>query len=560
MTQFPKKEIKMNENQNTFFDSKTIFAIILVGLVWFGWEKHLQQKYPEAYKTKPSTVATNELKQGAIIGSAEKAVEKLKESKEEISASAPQKETLTHFEDSVWSFDVSSRGMGIKSITLKNFKDRGGQPIKVGDSDNYGAFQTETITEGATPDFKITKKGENVFEGTAQYSGAQVTKTLTINSNNYTVTVNIKSINLDGGFRGLNTIVPERISIPEPKGFFQKMFFPSYDIPEFVVIDEKGVTREQFLEGTQFTSKDFKSASLYSFGSHYFAISLVDRSSVIPSLKVNLDKNSNQVIGKLSHELINRASTFDVEYIGYIGPKSLDILKGVDEKLTSIINFGVFGFLSRPMLKIMKGFYSFFNNWGLAIIFLTLLVRLFVLPFNIMSYKSIKAMQKIQPILKQIQEKYKDNRQELNLQTMKLMRENKVNPLGGCLPMLLQIPVFFALYQVFGQSIELYMAPFFLWITDLSLKDPFYVLPLGMAGTMFVQQKMTPTTTMDPAQQKVLLFMPVLFSLMMLNLPAALNLYIFVSSLFAVIQQLIFMNDKSNKPIIINTKAKLVEK
>ena len=120
------------------------------------------------------------------------------------------------------------------------------------------------------------------------------------------------------------------------------------------------------------------------------------------------------------------------------------------------------------------------------------------------------------------------------------MREHKVNPVGGCLPVLLQLPIFWALYQMLGHSIELYQAPFALWITDLSLKDPYYVLPVLMAGTMFLQQKMTPNT-LDPAQAKIMMFMPIMFSFLMVNLPSGLTLYIWVSALFAVVQQFYFM-------------------
>ena len=126
---------------------------------------------------------------------------------------------------------------------------------------------------------------------------------------------------------------------------------------------------------------------------------------------------------------------------------------------------------------------------------------------------------------------------------MLLMKQEKVNPLGGCLPMFLQMPVFFALYQVLGQSIELYQAPFFGWISDLSLKDPFYVLPVLMGVTLWIQHKVTPTT-MDPAQAKVMQFMPIIFSVMMVSLPSGLTLYTFVSTLFGVLQQQFFMRDK----------------
>jgi len=170
------------------------------------------------------------------------------------------------------------------------------------------------------------------------------------------------------------------------------------------------------------------------------------------------------------------------------------------------------------------------------------------MPFNAYSFKSMKAMQRIQPEMNRIKERYKDKpadqKLQMNQEIMALMKANKASPLGGCLPTLLQLPPFFALYQVLGQSIELYRQPFIFWIHDLSAADPFYVLPVMMGATMFVQQRITPTP-MDPQQAKVMMFMPLIFATFMLQLPSGLTLYIFVSTLFGIIQQYIFLRDKS---------------
>jgi YidC/Oxa1 family membrane protein insertase len=159
----------------------------------------------------------------------------------------------------------------------------------------------------------------------------------------------------------------------------------------------------------------------------------------------------------------------------------------------------------------------------------------------------MKVMQKLQPQMNAVRERYKDKSNEeklqMNAEIMKLMKENKANPVGGCLPMLLQLPVFIALYQVLGQSIELYQAPFGLWIHDLSIRDPLFVTPVLMGITMFIQQKITPST-MDPQQAKIMMWMPVIFSFFMISLPAGLTLYIFVSTLFGIIQQFVFLRDR----------------
>jgi YidC/Oxa1 family membrane protein insertase len=195
------------------------------------------------------------------------------------------------------------------------------------------------------------------------------------------------------------------------------------------------------------------------------------------------------------------------------------------------------------ILELMKILYKAFNNYGIAIIVLTILVRAVTFPFTYMSMKSMKAMQRLQPEMKRLKEVYKDNTQAFNQEMMKLYKENKVNPAGGCLPILLQMPIFWALYQVLQNSVELYHSPFIGWIHDLSIKDPFYVLPVLMSITMVIQQKITPST-IDPAQARVMMFMPVFFGFLMMSLPAGLTLYIFVSTLFGIIQQILMLQDR----------------
>ncbi len=535
--------------ENSFFDGKTILAILVVGIVWFTWERHLEKKYPEAYQHKPvqNTKAPETAAPKEVTETTVRVVEVSKNS----SPSVPATESLVHFENDTWSFDISSLGMGLKNITLKKFTDRQNKEVVLGSGEGLAPFSTEVIGENKPVAFAVQKLADGSFEGRAQIGAATIIKTYSIHPTNYKVDTKVVVTGAQN-FKGLKTVVSEKLDKPKETS----MFFPNYDMQQYLIVDSGSSTRETITDKTHLESKTFNKVSLFAFGSHYFALAISDKSAIIPKLDLQWNHQNHLMIGHLSHEVINPAETFEVEYTSFAGPKSLDILASVDPRMEEVINFGFFGALSRPMLRVMKSFYSLFHNWGFAIILLTLVVRLFVLPFNIMSYKSMKAMQAIQPLLKAINEKHKDDVQAKNVATMNLMREHKVNPLGGCLPMLLQLPIFFALYQVFGQSIELYKAPFIFWIKDLSLHDPYYVLPVAMAAIMFLQQKMTPTT-MDPAQAKVMLFVPVLFSVFMLNLPSALNLYIFVSSLFGILQQLYFMRD--NTPVMI-AKPKLAEK
>jgi YidC/Oxa1 family membrane protein insertase len=232
-----------------------------------------------------------------------------------------------------------------------------------------------------------------------------------------------------------------------------------------------------------------------------------------------------------------------LHYRLYLGPKDLSILEAQKVGLEKTMNFGWFDIVAKPLLVSLKFFNRYVKNYGVAIIILTILIKILFWPLTHTSYKSMKDMQKIQPEITKLREKYKDNKEELNKKIMELYRTHKVNPLGGCLPLILQIPVFFALYKVLLDSIELRHAPFIsFWINDLSGKDPTYISPLLMGASMFIQQKMTPTTG-DPAQAKMMLFMPVIFTFMFLNFPSGLVIYWLVNNVLSIGQQ-IYINKR----------------
>jgi YidC/Oxa1 family membrane protein insertase len=232
----------------------------------------------------------------------------------------------------------------------------------------------------------------------------------------------------------------------------------------------------------------------------------------------------------------------------YVGPKSQPLLEAADPSLDRLIDLGFFSPLARPMLQFLRLLNGVVHNYGVTIILVTILIKLAFWPLTQSSYKSMQAMQRLQPRLKELQVVYKDDRQALNRAMMQLYREHKVNPMGGCLPMVLQIPVFFAFYNALLYAIELRHAPFVCWqtelwwigrgICDLSVYDPSYVTPVLMGITMFIQQKMTPTTG-DPAQAKVMQFMPLMFLMFFLKAPAGLVIYWLVNNVLSIAQQLI---------------------
>jgi YidC/Oxa1 family membrane protein insertase len=250
--------------------------------------------------------------------------------------------------------------------------------------------------------------------------------------------------------------------------------------------------------------------------------------------------------------MFSNKSTNQMSYSLVFVKKEYNYLSSLGHNLNNSVDFGIWGFFAVWILKGLQFFHTFVSNYGVCIILLTLLVRLITFPLQYKSFVSMKKLQVIQPELNKIREKFKDDPQRMQKESMDLFKKSGANPLGGCLPLLLQMPVFFAFYKVLHSAVELVGAPFVLWIGDLSNKDPYYVLPVLMTIAMFLQQKMTPNTITDPVQKKVMTFMPLIFGFIMKDLPSGLSLYIFVSTLFGIIQQSLVFNSKSSSaPVVV---------
>ncbi|WP_462324397.1 membrane protein insertase YidC [Desulfoplanes sp.] len=228
----------------------------------------------------------------------------------------------------------------------------------------------------------------------------------------------------------------------------------------------------------------------------------------------------------------------------YLGPKKNSAMAVAPNELKRSIHYGWFDIIAKPLIVGLNFLNNYVNNYGVAIIILTFLIKILFWPLSQKSYKSMEKMKKIQPLMAQVREKYKDDRDQMNKEVMQLYKAHKVNPAGGCLPMVLQIPVFFALYQALLGAIELRHAPFIahlpftdlVWLADLSAKDPLYITPIVMGATMFLQQKMTPTAG-DPTQAKIMLFMPIVFTFIFLNFPSGLVVYWMVNNILSIAQQ-----------------------
>lgn len=233
-------------------------------------------------------------------------------------------------------------------------------------------------------------------------------------------------------------------------------------------------------------------------------------------------------------------TTYSYKQQLFAGVKDLDVLSEIRPDLAESVDYGILTILAKPMRWLLNFFYGFLGNWGLAIILLTLLIKIVTWPFTEKSYANAERMKEIQPKLDELRTKYENDQQRLAEETMKLFQENSFNPLGGCFPMLLQMPILYGLYVMIINSVELYHAEFFLWYTDLSARDPYFVLPIMMGALMFAQQQfMTPKST-NPQQaqtQAMMKFMPIMFTAFMLFLPSGLVLYYSLNLVLGILQQ-----------------------
>ncbi|MHB8232462.1 MAG: membrane protein insertase YidC [bacterium] len=274
--------------------------------------------------------------------------------------------------------------------------------------------------------------------------------------------------------------------------------------------------------------------SFAGFNSKYFLFSAISPGTDISVKKK--DKIISFIVPK--KVLISPNKTANVSLKFYAGPKKLSLLTPLGHNLNSTLSFGFFGFFSIILLHILEFFYSFVHNYGLAIILLVLGIRIAFYPLTYTGFKSMKQMQKLTPKINDLRERYKDNKAELNKKIMELYKESRVNPFGGCLPMLLQIPVFYGLYMTLLMSIQLRNAPFIFWIHNLSVQDPYYILPILMGASMLISQKMNPMMG-DPTQAKLMLILPIVFTFIFIHFPAGLLLYWTVNNILTIAQQYI---------------------
>ncbi len=519
-----------NQNESPFGNPRFIFAIIAVFLFLWGWQYFVNKNYPPVVKKDQVIEQSTANGPTTASSSGSKPNQQLDSPDSKVATAAMPAEQTYQYEDENVKWKISSKGTALIDYHLKKFLDKNRKPIIFG-------VQTPTFVtsiNGKEVFFELKKVSDTQFIGTGVVDGTNVKRTMT-----YLPETMSFDVQTDFDVTPQNvTLELNDIKHEVSSGNF---LMPSFEKQEFLFKTEDKIKTEHISsvkEGESFNASA-NLISLAATGTQHFTQAMVDKSDVSPSIQMSVQGNAVRLAAVYD---LKNTKVSQLKTKLYIGPKQVDVLQKIDVLMPEVMDYGIFGFISKQLLNLMKFMHQIFGNWGLAIIALTLVMRILVLPFNILSFKSARAMQRIQPQLQAVREKYKSDPLAVNRESMALMKKNNANPLSSCLPMLVQIPIFFALWRTIGSSIEIYQQPFFGWITDLSAHDHFFILPILMGGTMFMQQKMTPTT-MDPAQQKILNFMPIIFSLFMLSLPSGLTLYNFISSLFGAVQQYFLLKD-----------------
>jgi YidC/Oxa1 family membrane protein insertase len=424
-------------------------------------------------------------------------------------------------------------------IELVDVKDGMPYPLAVTFPESSTDIAPDSIYETNAANLDLVKSREKqrlVFSQT--YDGKiKVEKIFTFNPDNYTIGLDVKVYNLTNS--PVNQI---------PKLSWQQYFDPKREEDSYghdgPVVSVAGSIERQEVKKLDKEKIMGPNVLWGGYESKYFIASFIPENPSLTSVIINRDKSDMVSVGiKGQKEVIPGGQSGNFSYSLYLGPKEHNLLKSQNVGLEDSIDFGSWlKWLAMPLLWILNFIHNYISNYGMVIIILTLLIKIIFWPLGNLSYKSMNEMKKIQPKITELKEKYKNDQAKIGQETMALYRAHKVNPFGGCLPIVIQIPVFFGLYKALLYSIELRHSPFFWWIQDLSAKDPYYITPIIMGVTQFIQQKMTPTMG-DPMQAKIMLLMPVIFTFFFLNFPSGLVIYWLFNNVLSIGQQY-YMNKK----------------
>jgi YidC/Oxa1 family membrane protein insertase len=448
------------------------------------------------------------------------------------SLTMPETYTLKTLDTQIYHAVISQENGFFKRLDLKRYKKTLNSDIPI-DVFREGKIDCFDVIEENGKEMRVIYRSSEVKEFDNQIiinfygnvNDVEVLKTIQLSKDSYGGNIKYilksqmeRAIKLKTVMQLSGTVFDSSVEAnPQPAFFYNTTF----EMPSEKNL-KKGYVRENLLYA--------------GYAEKYFGIFLLDDTK--KSKAEGYIHNGRTTVKTILSEASLRAGLIlEKEIKFYAGPKYEEELTKINRKLVASIDYGWFHFISKPLLMIMNFFNKFTNNYGVSIILLTILIKLVFFPLSHKSYKSMKELQKLQPKMEELRKKFAKDREALNREMMLLYRRHGVNPLSGCLPILIQIPFFIALYQALMHAIELRHAPFFGWIKDLSSYDPFYITPILMGITMLIQQIMTPSTG-DPTQKKVMYILPVVFTFMFLKFPSGLVLYWLVNNIFSILQQM----------------------
>jgi YidC/Oxa1 family membrane protein insertase len=526
-------------------NNRTIIAVALIILLWSGYSLLFPPQPPPAPVVQESVAQPSTEPKTAV---ATQTVENQSLIQPQVNQTDYQEKLITVSSD-LYQMTLSTTGATVRSVTLNQYKESNAADAKPYEymtmvGSELATFKTSgseglaiaadlpyELVGSSAETIDVKSSPTSVSFSTTTPLGLSIVKTYLFYPDSYQIDVNVQLINNSStaakGYFNLALIS----ALPDEDAGMQDMYSfvgpLSFNGEELI---------EDDIDDLEESAKIYGQEIVWSGNvSKYFLTVLAAGDS---AKQIQVEKGDGFVQNKFMSPFISLESgqQTSLDYVSYIGPIDYDLLAAVGHQFEEAKDYGFFAVLAKPLMLFLKFIYGYIGNYGWAIILLTICIKIIFWPLTQKSYKSMKGMQKLQPEMQKMREKYGNDKQRLNQEMMTFYKENKVNPLGGCLPMLIQIPVFFALYQVLLGAIELRHAPFMFWITDLSAKDPYYITPVIMGATMFIQQKMTPTN-MDPTQAKIMLMMPIVFTFLFLNFPSGLVIYWMVNNLLTILQQ-----------------------
>ncbi len=525
---------------------RTFLAILLSFLVVFVYQYFFAKNLETQKQESAQTQAQQGQQQAAAPAAAPGAPAGTVPSKSPTvkTATAPAARDI-RIETPLYTAVFSTRGGALKSFLLKQYKAtlEEGSPL----------IEMVQVQEGSELPLSVAFTDSSVnLPGDAPYEVDKKSLDLT---NDTTPQKLVFSLAASGQYRveKIYTFYPDRYSFDLEVRFQNSATAPLSENANLMWLAEAGKKDAEQEEGAiaQVKSSTEREAAaklekkLYGpdvqwggFESKFFLGAIIPKQPALTSIAFNKDTRGQIVVsleGPKNTIPQGQAGTFG--YTVYVGPKDYELLKQQGVGLEAAINIGNWmKWLAFPFLFAMQFLFKYVGNYGIVIIIITILTKIIFWPLGNKSYKSMKEMQKVQPKMTELKERYKDDKQKLNAAVMELYKTHKINPLGGCLPVVIQIPVFIALYQLLSYAIELRHAPFVWWIQDLSAKDPYYITPIIMGATMLIQQKMTPAMG-DPMQQKMMMLMPVVFTFLFLSFPSGLVIYWLINNVLSIGQQ-----------------------